>query len=67
MSFHLRDIYLPGPAEFKESMNPDTKILGCVVDFSDSGSDAGAFAVVQTDQRSRVIVPVANLSLVQRR
>ena len=66
MSFHVRDIYLPGSVEFIESMSPDAEVLGCVVDFSGCGPLRGVFAIVQTDEQTRVIVPVNSLLLVRR-
>jgi hypothetical protein len=66
VSFHVRDIYLPGPAEFAESLDPNTEVLGRVVDFSDSGASPGTFAIVQTDESKKVVVPVNSLSPIQR-
>jgi hypothetical protein len=64
VSFHVRDIYLPGSVEFIESMSPDAEVLGCVVDFSGCGTLPGVFAIVQTDEHTRVIVPVNSLLLI---
>jgi hypothetical protein len=68
VSFHVRDIYLPGPVEFVESLDPDTEVLGYVVGFSDSGPSPGTFAIVQTDGRKKkkVVVPVDSLSPIRR-
>jgi len=66
VSFHVRDIYLPGSVEFMESMSPDAEVLGCVVDFSGCGTMPGIFAIVQTDEHTRVIVPVNSLLLIHR-
>jgi len=66
VSFHVRDIYLPGPIEFAETLDPDTEVLGCIVDFSDSGPSPGAFAVVQTDEHKKVVVPIDSLSPILR-
>lgn len=66
VSFHVRDIYLPGPVEFVESLDPDTEVLGCIVGFSDSGPSPGAFAIVQTDARKKVVVPINSLSPIER-
>jgi hypothetical protein len=66
VSFRVRDIYLPGPVEFVESLDPDTEVLGCIVGFSDSGSSPGAFAIVQTGERRKVVVPINSLSPVQK-
>ena len=66
MSFHVRDVYLPGSVEFIDSMSPDAEVLGCVVGFSDCGPMPGVFAIVQTDERTRVIVPVNSLLLIRR-
>ena len=66
VSFHVRDIYLPGPEEFAVSLDPNTEVLGRVVGFSDSGPSAGTFAIVQTDESKKVVVPVNSLSPIQR-
>jgi len=66
VSFHVRDIYLPEPAEFKEFLDPDTEVLGRIVGFSDAEPSPGVFAVVQTNERSKVIVPVGDLLTIER-
>lgn len=66
MSFHVRDIYLPGSVEFIESMTPDAEVLGRIVGFSDCGPSPGVFAIVQTVEHTRVIVPVSSLLLIKK-
>lgn len=66
VSFRVRNIYLPGPIEFVGKINLETELVGRVLGFSDSGPRPGVFAVVQTDEKNRVIVPVASLSRVRR-
>lgn len=66
VSFHVRDIYLPGPFEFVDSLDPDTEVLGCILEFSDSGPSPGTFAIVQTGEHKKVVVPVNSLSPIQK-
>lgn len=67
VSFQVRDIYLPGPIEFLGKVNLQTELVGRVLGFSDSGPTPNFFAVVETDEQNRVIVPVANLCRLSRR
>jgi hypothetical protein len=43
---------------------PDEKVVGTVIDFSDSGSKPDYFAVVDVVRRRTVVVPVEKLEVV---
>ena len=63
VSFRLSDVFLPEVEELRASWADNAEVEGTVVNFSDSGSIARVFAVVELVQRHTVIVPVAKLKL----
>ncbi|HEV2387317.1 MAG TPA: hypothetical protein VGS20_08685 [Candidatus Acidoferrales bacterium] len=64
MVFRLSDVFLPSWEEAPGSLPDAEEIEGTVVDFSDSGSLACVFAVVEIVRRQTVIVPIERLRLV---
>jgi hypothetical protein len=65
--FHLADVFLPSVAELHAVLGEEEELEGTVVDFSDSGSRRGAFAVVQLEVvvKRTAIVPVEKLRLAE--
>ena len=59
----MSDVFLPS-AEEVLALSPATELEGVVIDFSDSGSQARAFAVVDVIRRQNVVVPVEKLQVV---
>jgi hypothetical protein len=61
--FRVTDVFLPSAEEvLKVSLAEELE--GVVVDFSDSGSTARVFAVVDVIRRQNVVVPVDKLEVV---
>jgi len=61
VAFRISDVFLPGAAEVLQGVGEDTLVVGKVVAYSDSGSRARAFGVVELGKR---IVIVASEKLV---
>jgi hypothetical protein len=51
-------VFLP-PSE--EPLTPDQDLEGTVIDFSDSGTEAQVFAVIEVIRKQTLIVPVIEL------
>lgn len=47
--FHVRDIYLPEPTAILTELHREEVLVGRVVDVSDTGSEGGAFVVIEVD------------------
>ena len=60
--FFVSDVFLPGPEDVFGALAADAQLEGTVVSFSDSGSEARVFAVVDVIRRQTVVVPVDRLS-----
>jgi hypothetical protein len=60
--FQALDIYLPGVQETLTALTEAVRLVGTVIEFSDSGAQPEAFAVVEIDTNQRVIVPVGRIS-----
>jgi hypothetical protein len=58
VSFLVLDVYLPGVNEVLETLTERTELVGTVIEFSDSGMQQWAFAVIEMGTDQRVIVPV---------
>jgi hypothetical protein len=61
--FRLSDVFLPGPEGLSNEPSDDTEMQGAIVDFSDSGPQRRAFAVVELENGENMIVPVEKLAL----
>jgi len=59
--FRIGDVFFPSAEELRATWAEEAEVEGTVVDFSDSGSVARVFAVVEILQRQTVIVPVVKL------
>jgi hypothetical protein len=60
--FERCDAFLPGPDELLPA--PTDQIEGVVVGFSDSGTRARAFAVVEVVRKQEVVVPIDKLRVI---
>jgi hypothetical protein len=65
--FHLADVFLPNTADLYALFGEEEELEGTVVDFSDSGSKRGTFAVVQVEviMKRTAIVLVEKLRLAE--
>ena len=63
--FSISEAFLPTQEELVALASPNEKVEGTVINFSDSGSKAGYFAVVDVIRRWAVVVPVEKLEVVQ--
>lgn len=63
VSFRIRDIYLPDPAQVLFDLHGNDLLEGKVADLSDNGSVIEAFAVIEVEGLDQpVIVPIDRLS-----
>ena len=65
VSFRISDVYLPEPTEVLANLTPETEANGVVVEFSDSGNDSRAYAVVRITMNQSVLLPVGALHLLK--
>ena len=65
MRFQGANIFLPGAAGWSAALSEEPELEGTIVGFSDSGSKAGFFAVIEVVKRHSLIVPVEKLELVE--
>jgi hypothetical protein len=63
--FQVSDIFLPSSAGLSAALNEEPELEGTIVDFSDSGSKARYFAVVEVVKTHSLIVPVEKLEVVE--
>lgn len=63
VSFRISDVFLPEPAEVLANLTTDLEANGVVVQFSDSGSSARAYAVVRITAQQSVLLPVCSLRI----
>ena len=64
VSFKLADIFLPEPSEVLAHLTAEVEANGVVVEFSDSGSDQRAYAVVRISPQQAVLLPVTAIRVV---
>ena len=64
VSFKLADIFLPEPSEVLAHLTPEVEANGVVVEFSDSGSDQRAYAVVRISPQQAVLLPVTAIRVI---
>ena len=62
--FRICDVFLPEPAEVLAQLTPEVETNGVVVEFSDSGSNLRAYAVVRISPHQAVLLPVSALHVV---
>jgi hypothetical protein len=65
VSFRIADVYLPEPSEVVASLTTDSETNGVVLEFSDSGKDPRAYAVVRLTMQQSVLVPVGALHVLK--
>jgi len=58
VSFRISEVFLPEPSEVLANLTADVAIEGVVVEFSDSGSNARAYAAVRVTAQQIVLLPV---------
>jgi hypothetical protein len=61
VSFRISDVFLPEPSEVLASLTADVETNGVVIEFSDSGSNPRAYAVVRISPQQAVLLPVTAL------
>ena len=61
VSFRIADVFLPEPSEVLANLTPEAEANGVVVEFSDSGSDLRAYAVVRITTQQSVLLPMSAL------
>ena len=63
VQFHVEDIFLPSRDELPKALTTMQELEGVVADFSDSGLQPRAFAVIDVIARQSVVVPVEKLEV----
>jgi hypothetical protein len=61
VQFRVEDVFWPNHEAVFAPLAPETEVEGVIVSFSDSGSKAHAFAVVEVVRKQTLIVPVEKL------
>lgn len=61
VSFRISDVFLPEPAEVLAHLTAEVETNGVIVEFSDSGSNLRAYAVVRISPQQAVLLPVTAL------
>ena len=62
MTFRLRDVFLPDLDDLATRTTSDLRVMGRVIDFSDSGSTRSRYAILEVEGiEGTVIVPVERL------
>ena len=61
VSFRIADVFLPEPSEVLANLTPEAETNGVIVEFSDSGNDLRAYAVVRITTHQSVLLPVRAL------
>ena len=65
VSFRISDVFLPEPSEVLAHLTADVETKGVIVEFSDSGNDARAYAVVKITAQQLVLLPVSALQVLE--
>jgi hypothetical protein len=61
VSFRIADVFLPEPSEVLANLTPEVETNGVIVEFSDSGNNLRAYAVVRITAQQSVLLPVSAL------
>jgi hypothetical protein len=61
VSFRISDAFLPEPSEVLANLTADVMAEGVVVQFSDSGKNPRAYAMVRVTPQQMVLLPVSAL------
>ncbi len=62
--FSVTDVFLPGQEMVVAPLPAETRLEGTIVDFSDAGTEACVFAVVDVVRRETVVIPVEKLEII---
>jgi hypothetical protein len=65
VSFRIADVFLPEPSEVLARLTPEAETSGVVVEFSDSGNNLQAYAVVRITAQQSVLLPVSALHVLK--
>jgi hypothetical protein len=65
VSFRIADVFLPEPSEVLAKLTPETETNGVIVEFSDSGDNLRAYAVVRVTAQQSVLLPVSALQVLK--
>lgn len=65
VSFRIGDVFLPEPSEVLAQLTPEAETNGVVVEFSDSGNNLRAYAVVRITPQQSVLLPVSALRVLE--
>jgi hypothetical protein len=65
VSFRIADVFLPEPSEVLKNLTLEAETNGVVVEFSDSGNDLRAYAVVRITTQYSVLLPVSALQVLR--
>jgi hypothetical protein len=65
VTFRISDVYLPEPTEVLANLTPEAEANGVIVEFSDSGKNLRAYAVVRITAQQSVLLPVSALHVVR--
>jgi hypothetical protein len=65
VSFRIADVFLPEPSEVLKNLTLEAETNGVVVEFSDSGNDPRAYAVVRITTQYSVLLPVSALQVMR--
>ena len=63
--FRIGDVFLPEPSEVLAKLTSDTETNGVIVEFSDSGNNQRAYAVVRITTQQSVLLPVSALHVLR--
>jgi hypothetical protein len=64
VSFRICDVFLPEPNEVLTSLTAEAQAQGVVLEFSDSGAQPQAYALVRITPHQSVLLPVGALEVV---
>ena len=64
VSFKIGDVFLPEPSEVMANLTADVEANGVIVEFSDSGNDQRAYAVVRISPQQAVLLPVTAIRVI---
>ncbi len=65
VSFRIADVFLPEPSEVLANLTTEAETNGVVVEFSDSGNNLHAYAVVRIAAEQSVLLPMNALHVMK--
>jgi hypothetical protein len=63
VAFKISDAFLPGSEEIRAGFWDVGEVEGTIMDFSDSGTAARAFALVEVVHKQTIVVPTERLRI----